>query len=739
MATPTSKQSRYSLLGMSCISCSESAQSVLARLNGVEDVRVDFASNAVNITYNTQQTGYEQFAQSVKKLGYQLIADREAAHAAQLAYRSSLLNKFWLAFGVALVLMGLHHGLPLLGIPHPSWLPWLDLLLTLPVVLYSGRMFYTAAWQQAIKGHVSMDTLVAIGTGAAVLFSIINTFFPAFLSGSSQVYYESAAVILAFIVLGRYLEESAKQGTGQAIDQLMELAPQTATLLKPDGTTQLVSINDLQPGALVRVAPGERIPVDGRILQGESYIDESMLTGEPVPVHRGPQQNVVAGTLNQQSGLTIVVEQHGANTALAHIIHQVQAAQNSRARVQRLADRLAAWFVPFVLLLATATFIYWYWLSPLASLSIAFSNFLAVLIISCPCALGLATPVAVKVGVGQAAKLGLLVRNATALERAASIRTIVFDKTGTLTQGQPTVKAFTIAKVGDAYSGTWLPMLMGAAGQSAHPLSQAVARRLTEVNLQPLTPEAFTEEAGHGYHATFADGHLHVGSAAWLEQKGYNLPEDLKQPLDEARAAGHAIVAVGFREHIVAFMAVTDTLREDAHSVIQALHARGLRTIMLTGDHEQAAQYVAQQLGLSEAHAALKPADKQNYVQALQQEGPVAVVGDGINDAIALAGAELSIAMGSGSAIAQESAQVTLIGGRLASLPGLFALGRRTVAIIRQNLAWAFLYNIAAMPLAAGLFYPLQVHPALAGGAMAFSSLAVVLNSLRLKRNPKAT
>jgi Cu2+-exporting ATPase len=708
----------YSLLGMTCLSCAASAEKALTATPGVQAATVNFAGNNVRLAFAAAQAPFEKLQQVVGQLGYTLVADRAEARKAAHAYVRRLRNQLIVAalFTLPVAACGMFAM-------HVPYMPYIELLLTMPVMVIAGRTFYVSAWQQLRQRTIGMDALVAIGTGAAFLLSATYTLAPGLFPPGMHVYYESAAVILTFILLGKYLEESAKLAGGDAIEKLITLGVKTVSVLDDKGAETQLPIEYVKPGDRILVRPNERVPVDGLVVEGDTYIDESMLTGEPLPARRTVKDRVFTGTLNTGAWMVMQATQTGSDTLLARIIQAVNQAQGSKAPAQRLADRIAAVFVPAVLVLAAATFVGWYFAAGWVH---AATYALTVLIISCPCALGLATPIAIKVAISRAAKLGMLVKSAEALEQAANVKTVVFDKTGTLTTGKPVVVAQTWTD-----QARWQPYVTAAVGQSLHPLARAVEGSLKTGQTLPVTH--FTELPGQGIVATVGDTALKVGNWAWLKHEGCTLPEQLEDATRDWTAQGYTLTYAAAGNKVVAAFAISDALKPEAAEVVASLKALGIETVMLSGDTDAVAKQTALQLGLDSAQGGLMPTDKAEAVRALKGAGRVvAMVGDGINDSVALASADVSLAMSNGSDIALESAQITLLSGQLKAIPQLLKLSSRTRAVIRQNLFWAFAYNVVALPLAAGILQPYTINPMIAGGAMALSSLTVVLNSLRL-------
>jgi len=722
----------YPLLGMTCLSCADSARSMLQSIPGVHTVQVDFNGQKVTVDFDESKVGYPQMQAAMVRIGYELVPDRGALVAARRAQMRMLRWKLLVAVACTLPVFVLSMGW--VKVPYSSWI---ELALTLPVVFYSGRSFYTAAWDQARRGLATMDTLVAVGTGAAFLLSLWVAFWPDTLPGlAAHLHFESAAIILVFILVGKYLEENARQGTNQAVERLLDLTQAEATVIR-DGQEIRVDATVLLVGETVRVAPGERLPCDGVLETAEAELDESMLSGEAEPALKRKGDTLAAGTLNLNQRIELKVTRTGGQTLLASIIRQVEAAQATQAPAQRLADRIAAVFVPLVLFIALATALGWGFLAPVwinlpasEAWGVGLLNALTVLIISCPCALGLATPVAIKVAIGRAAELGLLVRNANALEKAAQLQLIFFDKTGTLTEGKPSVMAIWPAPL----ARTDATKLAQLAAGSRHPHARAIARHL--VGEVPNAPAdlMLLELPGRGLRAKWQDESWLLGNAALLQEAQVNLPPQAEMQAAAWRKAGFSLVYWALGTELKAIFALSDALRPDTLKALNELQAEGIRLEMITGDNAETAQRLAAGLPLQAVHAGLLPIDKSKRVQQAREGGTVVgMVGDGINDAIALAQADVGMATAEGTDVALESAPITLFGSRLTLVPALIRLSRRTRAVIRGNLFWAFAYNLIALPVATGIFYPFALPPAVAGASMAFSSLAVVLNSLRIR------
>ena len=641
----------------------------------------------------------------------------------------------------------LRGGLPWLYTLDPGVLRWTLLALTLPVMAWSGRQFYRGAWSGFLHRSADMNTLIAVGTGAAFLFSVVATVAPGLFTAaglSPDVYYETVSIIIALVLLGKMLEARAKGRTSEAIRRLGSLQPTTARVVR-DGGEEDVPVERVRPGDRVLVRPGERIPVDGRIEEGRTAVDEQLLTGEAIPVEKGPGDEVVGGTLNGQGAVRVEVTRVGRDTALAQVVRMVEEAQGSRAPIQRLADRFAGIFVPVVISLAIAAFVLWFDFGPEPRLLFAVVSFVTVLIIACPCAMGLATPTAVMVGTGAGAERGILIRGGESLEMAHRLQTIVLDKTGTITQGKPqVVDLLLLGDDGRPAAPDDLDVLRLAASLergSEHPLGAAIVEAATARGLTLAEPEAFTAVGGRGARATVEGRSVLVGNAAFLREEG--VEAGAAGDAAEARAdAGQTPVLVAVDGRARGVLGIADPLKPGSREALDRLRGMGLELVMLTGDHRRTAQAIARQVGIERVVAEVRPAEKLAEIRRLQEAGRrVAMVGDGLNDAPALAQADVGIAIGTGTDVAREASDITLISGDLAGVAVAMELSRRTMRVIRQNLFWAFIYNIVGIPIAAGALYPVAgilLSPVLASAAMAFSSVSVVGNSLRLRRSARA-
>ena len=621
---------------------------------------------------------------------------------------------------------------------HMPYGNWIMLGFTLPVLLVFGRDFFINAWRQLKHGHANMDTLVAVSTGVAFLFSLFNTLWPTYWTDrglEAHIYYEAAAVIIALILLGRLLESRAKSNTSTAIRKLIGLQPKEVIRILEDGTEQVIPIKAVQPGDILLVKPGDKIPVDGSVTEGVSFVDESMITGEPVPVEKVTGTHVYTGTINQKGSFKFMAEKVGSETILAQIIKMVQEAQGSKAPVQQLVDRIAAIFVPAVIGIAALTFIGWM----IAGGELAFTHALltsvTVLVIACPCALGLATPTAIMVGIGKGAENNILIRDAQSLEQLCKVQAVVLDKTGTITEGKPVVTdIFWNPGIDLRHS---MEVLLFMESRSEHPLADAVVLHLTEEGIKTNLKGEFNSLTGQGIQGMINGESYFVGNRRLLEMNGISRESEQAEQADACSLEGKTVVYFADSKQVLALIVIADRMKPGSVKAIERLQAEGIEVYMLTGDNRITARAVADSIGLKHFKAEVMPSDKADFVKELQQQGKiVAMAGDGINDSQALAQADVSIAMGKGSDIAIDVAKITLITSDLNAIPKAWALSKQTVAAIRQNLFWAFIYNLIGIPLAAGILYPccgFLLNPMIAAAAMAFSSVSVVTNSLRIK------
>ena len=740
--SPQAERLTLPVRGMHCAACVGKVERALTSVPGVDEATVNLATEKATVTFDPTRTDVTRLQDAVARAGYELVEPREAAgqtpdreQSAREEMQRRARSKFVVGaiLSVPIVIGSMVEVFPW----APAWLhnPWLLWALATPVQFWVGFEFHAGFLRDLRHRTASMSTLVSIGTNAAYFFSLAVTLWPhVFMPAGGMTYYETGAVVITLVVLGRWLEARARGRTSEAISRLVSLAPRTARIVR-EGRELDVPTTEVGVGDLVRIRPGERIPVDGVVLEGASTIDESMLTGESLPVEKTAESRVVAGSVNQTGALLFRATHVGSETTLARIVRLVEDAQASRAPIQRLADRVAAVFVPIVLVIAGATCLAWLAFGPEPRLPMALTTAVAVLVIACPCAMGLATPTAIMVGTGKGAEHGVLIKSATALEVLHRVDTIVFDKTGTLTVGRPEVTDIvTVPGVGEDDA---LAVAAGAEQASEHPLGEAIVRLAKERGLALPPVGKFTAVPGRGIDAMAPDGRILLGNETMMNERGI----DVSLLADRAialQAQGKTVVFLAFAGRLLALIAVADVLKPDAAATIRRLREMGLAVAMLSGDNRRTAEAIAREAGIERVLAEVLPADKAGEIKRLQEGGHrVAMVGDGINDAPALTQADVGIVMGSGTDVAIEAADVTLMRSDVAGVVVALELSRRTIQIVKQNLGWAFGYNILLIPVAAGVLYPLAgvlLSPILAGAAMAFSSVSVVTNSLRLKR-----
>ena len=724
----------FPVTGMTCAACASSVESILSNTEGVISANVNFASASVLVEYEAETTPAD-LQGAIRSIGYDLIIDAEdPAEVQRELQRKHFREIKERTVGSAVLTLPVF----VLGMFFMDWVPgqWISMILSTPILFWFGRSFYINAWKQARHKKANMDTLVALSTGIAFVYSVFNTIFPDFwhIRGiHPHVYYEAATVIITFISLGKLLEEKAKSNTSSAIRKLMGLQPKTLKIIE-NGEEVEMSIASVQKGHVIVVRPGEKIPVDGEVTEGSSYVDESMISGEPVPVEKAKGETVFAGTLNQKGSFRFKATKVGGETLLSQIIKMVQEAQGSKAPVQKLVDKIAGIFVPVVIAIAIATFAAWMLLGGEDAFTHALLTSVAVLVIACPCALGLATPTAIMVGIGKGAENNILIKDAEGLELGYKTNAIVLDKTGTITKGRPTVTNWYWEHASDYYK----QVLLAIESQSEHPLADAVVAGLKKAGHHPEYITGFQSITGMGVRAESLEGEkFYVGNQRLVESKGVVLSSQVQQQSTEWSSQGKTVIFFANSSGVLAILAIADELKESSQEAIRTLQDRGIEVYMLTGDNEQTAKTVAEQVGIRHFKAEVLPADKADFVKELQSQNKVvAMVGDGINDSHALAQADVSIAMGKGSDIAMDVAKITLITSDLLAIPRALLLSKRTVQGIRQNLFWAFIYNLIGIPIAAGVLYAFNgflLDPMIAGAAMAMSSVSVVANSLRLK------
>ncbi|MBD77643.1 MAG: copper-translocating P-type ATPase [Crocinitomicaceae bacterium] len=724
----------FPVLGMTCASCASSAESIVTHQEGVVSASVNYATGNLIVEFLSNVTNSEKLRKAVQGVGYNLLIEDESKQQESLETIhkkkfKELKNKtIW---AVILSLPVVIIGMFFMDMPYGNEIMW---AFSTPVVLWLGRDFFVNAWKQAKHRKANMDTLVALSTGIAYVFSVFNMLFADFWHQRglhAHVYFEAAAVIIAFILLGKLLEEKAKGNTSSAIKKLMGLQPKSVIVIQGDGTEKQTPIEEVIEGNVILVKPGEKIAVDGIVISGNSYVDESMLSGEPLPVLKNENEKVFAGTINQKGSFQFKAVKVGKETMLAQIIKMVQDAQGSKAPVQKLVDKIAGIFVPVVMGIALLTFIVWMIFGGDNAIVQGLLAAVTVLVIACPCALGLATPTAIMVGVGKGAEQGILIKDAESLELAKKVNAIILDKTGTITEGRPQITDI-----------QWLnndsstkDILLSIEKQSEHPLAGAVVKYLGEVN--PATLSNFDSVTGKGAKADYNNETYFVGNKKLLFENNIIVPEQLQQQADDWSKLSKTIIWFSDNKQALSVIAISDKIKETSAQAIKEMQEMGIDLYMLTGDNEATAKAIAKQTGIKHYKAEVLPQHKADFVKELQEQGKtVAMVGDGINDSTALATADVSIAMGKGSDIAMDVAKMTIISSDLTKIPQAIKLSKQTVATIKQNLFWAFIYNLIGIPIAAGILYPINgflLNPMIAGAAMAMSSVSVVSNSLRLK------
>lgn len=724
----------FPVLEMSCASCAGSAESVVKSEKGVIMASVNYGTGNLMVEYLPNMTNPNALKVAVQNAGYDLLIEEaenqeETLESIQEERYKDLKNRT--TWAVLLTLPVFVVGMFFMSMPYANTIM---LIFTTPVVFWFGRDFFKNAWKQLKHRSSNMDTLVAMSTGIAYVFSVFTMFFPSFWTKrglEAHVYFEAAAVIIAFILLGRLLEANAKSNTSTAIKKLMGLQPKTVTVIQEDSSEIVKSVEDVLLGDIIVVKPGEKIAVDGILVLGSSFVDESMLSGEPTPLEKNMGDQVFAGTINQKGSFRFKADKVGKETLLAQIIKTVQDAQGSKAPVQRLVDKIAAIFVPTVIVIAIITFILWLFIGGTQFVTFGLLAAITVLIIACPCALGLATPTAIMVGVGKGAEQGILIKDAVSLELAKKVNVIILDKTGTITQGKPKVTN-TLWKDDNP---VLKDILYSLEKQSEHPLADAVVSQLH--GAKTVAPSSFTSVTGKGVQGEFDGTTYFVGNKKLLLENNIQIEDDMRIQTELWDQQAKTTIWFADQTKALAVFAISDEIKPTSQQAIQQLKDMGLELYMLTGDNKATAKAIAEQVGIDHYQAEVLPQDKADFVKKLQQQGKIiAMVGDGINDSTALATADISIAMGKGSDIAMDVAKMTIISSDLMKIPQAIKLSRQTVATIQQNLFWAFIYNIIGIPIAAGILYPFNgflLDPMIAGGAMALSSVSVVTNSLRLK------
>jgi len=731
---------QYKIAGMTCAACAVSVESYLKPQKGIIDVSVNYPNQSVTLEYDQSIITLEKIQQKIKEIDYTIIVGnaKESQKKFEKIEENRLRSlKFKLIFSTFFSVPIFIMAMFLMGkIPYENWIM---MGLSIPVLFVSGGEFYTIAWKKLKHFSANMDTLVALSTGIAFLFSVFNTIYPQyFLSKglSSHVYYESAVIIITLILLGRFFEEKAKSKTSSAIKKLMGLTPKKVTAIR-NGEETIISYDEILKGELIILKPGDKVPVDGKVKKGSSFIDESMISGEPIPVEKIKGSKVFAGTINQKGALRILANKIGNDTLLAQIIKLVEQAQSSKPTIQKLADKIAGIFVPVVIGLSILAFMIWYLLGPEPSSTYAILALITVLIIACPCALGLATPTALMVGIGKGAEQGILIKDAQSLETAYKIDTLILDKTGTITEGRPQVSDIIWDE--NTVSDTLEKVVLAIESQSEHPIAEAIVQHLKEISTELVATESFQSITGLGTEATVDNKHYRIGNENLMLQNKISIPNTLHQKANALKLEAKTVIYISQQNTVVGIIAVADKVKETTISAIKKLQKIGIDIHMLTGDNEQTAKAIAQQVGIKHYQANVMPAEKGKFVEQLQKQGKVvAMAGDGINDSHALAQADVGIAMGSGTDIAMESAGITLMQSDLKQIMKAIQLSKATMKTIKQNLFWAFIYNLIAIPIAAGILYPINgflLNPMIAGAAMSMSSISVLTNSLRLKNS----
>ena len=726
------------VLGMTCGACAASVQKILNRQEGVEAASVNFATETARIEYDPSKTDTSTLKAALQGAGYDLAIDESDESTEKLeslheenykALKKKVTGA--IALCIPLVIIGMTPAL--MHLQYSNFVMW---LLATPVVLYFGKDFFIRAYKQAQNRSFNMDTLVSLSAGTAYIYSVFNTLVPQFWYSRGlhpDVYFEAAAVVIAFVMLGKLLEEKAKGNTSSSIKKLIGLQPKTVIILTADGTQSEIPIAQVQIGDVVLVKPGEKIAVDGKVIQGSSYVDESMITGEPVAVEKKTGDKIFAGTINQKGSFQFTAEKVGGSTLLAQIIQMVQDAQGSKAPVQKLVDKIAGIFVPIVIGIAILSFVVWMVAGGDNAFTHALLSFITILVIACPCALGLATPTAIMVGIGKGAENGILIKDAESLEAIQKVDTVILDKTGTITEGKPQIVDI---KWNVESTDLLKDILFSIEKSSEHPLADAVsshfskeARYINNIQIESIT--------GQGIAGMYEGTKYYIGNLKLISNANIPLDATSKEWIDQRLREANTVILFSNEQQVLSIIAIADKIKQTSIEAIGQLQKSGIEVYMLTGDNEQTARSIARQANIGHYKAGLLPADKTEFIKQMQAKGKiVAMVGDGINDSAALAQANVGIAMGQGSDIAIDTAKMTIISNDLTKIPQAIKLSKQTNRTIRQNLFWAFIYNIIAIPIAAGILYPFNgflLNPMIAGAAMALSSVSVVSNSLILK------
>jgi P-type Cu2+ transporter len=728
----------YPVTGMSCASCASRTESFVKSLPGIKSASVNFADTSILVEFVPEEMTPQKLRSAVQSIGYDIIIDEENSQElkeeAQYSYfRKIRLNTIGAAvLSVPLVII----AMVFMNIPYANFIM---LALATPVVLWFGRQFPIGAWKQLRHGSSNMDSLVTLSTGISYLYSTIVTFFPDIFHRAGihgHVYFEASAVIITFILLGKLLEEKAKSNTSSALKKLIGLQPKTVFLVMANGEQKEIQVSNVIQGDILLVKPGNRIPVDGMVTSGSSFVDESMISGESIAVEKTVHSKVFAGTINQKGSFQFKAEKVGGDTVLAHIIKMVKEAQGSKAPIQHLVDKIAGIFVPLVIGIALLSGIIWYFSGVDNAFTHGLLAVVTVLVIACPCALGLATPTAIMVGIGKGADNGILIKDAESLEIALRVNAVVLDKTGTITMGKPVVEDISWSEGTD--SGTYDKILLAIQKNSEHPLAEPVVEYFESKGVKSDFAVSGTESVtGRGIKAIAGNEQFYVGNRKLMDENNINIPDKILTMAELWQNKARTVFFFANAQKVLSVIAVSDKIKESSVEAIKQLHQMGIEVHMLTGDNEQTAKSIAMEAGIDSYRSEVLPQAKHDFIKELQKQGKtVAMVGDGINDSQALAQADVSIAMGKGSDIAIDVAKMTIISSDLTRIPQAIKLSRYTVATIRQNLFWAFIYNIIGIPVAAGILYPFfgfLLNPMIAGAAMALSSVSVVTNSLRLR------
>lgn len=738
MLTSQVKTLIFPVTGMSCASCASSIESMISAQQGVQKAEVNYATQSLKVTFDPGTVSPAGLQQSVQAIGYDLITDTENSRDKQEIIQQGQYQslKKRITWASALTIPVVITGMAFMDLPYASYIM---LLLTAPVLFIAGSNFFTGAFKQARHGRANMDTLVVLSTGTAFLFSVFNTLYPEFWYRQGlqpHVYFEAASVVIVFIMLGKLLEEKAKSNTSSAIKKLIGLQPKTVLMVTGVGEVEL-DVKSVLVGYKLIIRPGDKIPVDGTVYEGSSYVDESMISGEPVAVEKKTGDRVLAGTLNQKGSFRFIAENVGGDTMLAQIIQLVQDAQGSKAPVQKLVDKVAGIFVPVVMLIALISFGIWFFVGGQHALTQGLLAMVTVLVIACPCALGLATPTAIMVGIGKGAETGILIKDANALESGYKVNAVVMDKTGTITEGKPVVNELVWSSSATLNQKNLQAVLLSMEVQSEHPLAASVVAHLKAAGVSSVTVSLFDSITGRGVSSLYEGQFYFAGSHKLIEEKNIKIPEELVEKVKGFVQLAQTVIYFANDQEVLGIVSLTDKIKAGSAEAVSQLQKQGIAVYMITGDNALTAAVIAAEAGIENFRADTLPSEKAGFIRQLQSEGKVvAMVGDGINDSQALAQADVSIAMGKGSDIAMEVAGITLISGDLRQVPKALRLSKLTVRTIRQNLFWAFIYNLIGIPIAAGILYPVNgflLNPMIAGAAMALSSVSVVGNSLRLK------